>query len=156
MPRSPVVYDKAKYHDASVSEAGLPSVQAEVHTAFFLGWILDHDLYSEAFAEDSKELIAQYKAGEIDALKVYESEACCLDDDMLNDEGNAFAQYYFDFNRGRYLDDYGELLAGDLPTMYHVRFTPENRVILDKRIDERFTEWRQHDRPTKTPWWKFW
>jgi hypothetical protein len=44
---SPIVYDKAKYHHETVTEWGLDSVQTEVHTAFFLGWLLDNDLPSE-------------------------------------------------------------------------------------------------------------
>ena len=38
------VYDKAEYHYETVTTWGLDSVQAEVHTAFFLGWLIDNDL----------------------------------------------------------------------------------------------------------------
>ena len=64
---SPIVYDKAKYHDETVMNWGLDAVQTEVHTAFF-GWLLDNDLTSDEFNREYPELIAQYKSREIDAL----------------------------------------------------------------------------------------
>ena len=39
---------------------------------------------------------------------------------MLSDEGNKFAQDYFDFDRDHYEEYYGELLCKDLPSMYHL------------------------------------
>lgn len=44
-------------------------------------------------------------------------------------EGNAFAQsYYHDrlWNLGRYLDDYVDVFAGDIGSLYHVAGTLEN------------------------------
>lgn len=140
----PIVYDKAKYHHDSVLEEGLPIEQAEVHTAFFLGWIIDNDLYSEMFAQEPREqeLIKQYKARKVTALEVYEWWDTCLVGDMLNDEGNAFAQAYFDFERGKYLSDYQELLARDLPSFFHVEYNWENYETIRSRIDERYKSWK--------------
>ena len=161
---SPVVYDKAKYHHETVMDYGLDSAQTEVHTAFFLGWLLDNDLTSEDFNHESRDLVARYRSREIDAIKVYEWWDCCLVDDMLNDTGNAFAQYYFDFEHGQYLADYHELLVGDLPSEFHVHYSWENYQVIRKRIDERFEEWKALGHPkrqikerlAKRPWWKLW
>jgi hypothetical protein len=139
---SPIVYDKAKYHHETVTEWGLDCVQTEVHTALFLGWLLDNDLMSDFFNEEFPDLAGRYKSREIDALKVYEWWDCALVDDMLSDAGNAFAQAYFDFSRGQYLADYAELLVRDLPSEYHVHYSCENYEVLRKRIDQRYREWQ--------------
>ena len=140
----PIVYDKAKYHHDSVRKARLPIKQSEVHTAFFLGWIIDNDLYSKMFAEGPREqeLIRQYKARKIAALAVYEWWDTCLIDDMLSSEGNAFAQAYFDFERGKYLSDYQEVLVGDLPSLFHVKYNWENYETIRSRIDDRYDSWK--------------
>lgn len=152
----PIVYDKAKYHDETVMSSGLDDVQSEVHTAFFLGWLIDNNLTSDEFDAECPDLIDRYKSREIEALKVYERWDCCLIDDMLSDVGNAFAQYYFDFDRGKYLADYSELLVRDLPSEFHVPYTWDNYEIIRRRIDERFREWQSKGRPAKRPWWRFW
>jgi hypothetical protein len=152
----PVVYDKAKYHSKTVLDAGLDDVQAEVHTAFFLGWLIDNDLMSDEFNGECPELIAQYKSRETTALEVYEWWDCCLIDDMLSDTGNAFAQHYFDFQRGQYLAEYAELLVCDLPTAYHVPYSWDNYELIRRRIDQRFHEWESRGQTANRPWWRFW
>ena len=139
----PVVYDKAKYHYGGDYPDGLPEEQAFVHTGLYLGWIIDRNLYSAAFAEGSGDLIARFKAREATGPEVYEWWDGCLIDDMLGDEGNAFSRHYFDFDRGRFLNDYEELLAAGLPSLYHVPDTWESYERLKTRIDERYDEWRR-------------
>jgi hypothetical protein len=137
----PVVYDKAKYHYGGDYPEGLPDEQAFVHTGLYLGWIVDRGLYSRTFAAESAELIARFRAREVTGPEVYEWWDGCLIDDMLSEEGNAFSQAYFDFDRGQFLADYEELLAGDLPTLYHVANTWENYHRLRERLDERYDAW---------------
>ena len=61
---------------------------------------------------------------------------------MLSKEGNAFAASYFDFENGCYLDDYEQLLANDLATLYHVEDNWENYRIIQERIDARYRDWK--------------
>jgi hypothetical protein len=143
----PIVYDKAKYHYETVTKSGLDPVQAEVHTAFFLGWLLDNNLVSDWFTQECAGLIARYKSREADAMEVYEWWDCCLIDDMLSAVGNAFAAHYFDFDRGQYMADYHELLVRDLPSEFHVPYSWANYEIIGKRIDQRFHEWQAKGRP---------
>jgi len=138
----PTVYDKAKYHYESVEKAGLDEAQAGVHTAFFLGWLLDNDLMSSDFASESSELISQYKSGDKTALDLYSWWGGCLIDDMLSDEGNQFAMHYFDFSNGQYMNDYIDLLVVDLPSEFHVEFNRGNREIISLQIDRRFEDWK--------------
>jgi len=140
---NPVVYDKAKYHRESVELAGLDEEQAGVHTAFFLGWLIDNDLVSDEMRDECGELLADYKSRKKTAIDVYGWWDCCLIDDMLSAEGNAFAQAYFDFKNGQYLTDYGELLVRDLPSEFHVPYTWENYEIIRLQIDRRYTDWHK-------------
>ena len=144
---NPVVYDKAKYHRESVELAGLDEVQAEVHTAFFLGWLIDNDLVSDEMRSECPDLLAEYKLRKKTAIDVYGFWDCCLVDDMLSDDGNAFAQSYFDFARGQYLADYADTLLNELPSEFHVPYTWENYAIIGERIDRRYAEWRKSQKP---------
>lgn len=154
--RNPVVYDKAKYHLGSVELECLDEVQAEVHTAFFLGWLIDNHHVSDEFADDIGDLLKKYRDRQVMATDVYEVWDCCLIDNMLDSTGNAFARYYFDFDRGRYMSDYCELLVRDLPSEFHVANSWENYEIIRNRINERFNAWQASGRPSKRPWWQFW
>jgi hypothetical protein len=140
----PYFYDKAKYHCDGNYPEDLPDEQAFVHTGIFLGWILDHELYDPAFWQDAAGYIVSFKAREMTGAQVY-AYACdgVLLDEMLNAEGNAFAQNYFDFERGKYLQDYEELLVSGLPSTYHVEDTWSNYEIIARRISDRYVEWRR-------------
>jgi hypothetical protein len=138
----PHVYDKAKYHSDGDYPEDLPEEQAFVHTAMYLGWIIDNDLYSDEFAEE-EEIIAQFRQRQTRATAVYKWWDGCLVDDMLSDEGNAFSHFYFDFDKGQYLADYEELLASGLPSLYHVSDTWENYEKMAARIDKRYADWKQ-------------
>lgn len=142
----PFVYDKAKYHYDGEYPDDLPEEQAFVHTGMFLGWMLDHDLYDSDFWQDVAGYVASFKAREMTGARVYEY-ACdgVLVDEMLNAEGNAFTQDYFDFERGKYMEDYEELLVGDLPSTYHVEDTWGNYKIISERISDRYGEWRRKE-----------
>jgi hypothetical protein len=63
-------------------------------------------------------------------------------DEDLNEEGNAFTQAYFDFDKGNYLNDYDATLAGDLESLYCVKDTWDNFDLLKPRLDQRFAEWK--------------
>ena len=138
------VYDKAKYHYGGNYPDDLPKEQAFVHTGMFLGWILDNDLYDSDFWQNEAGYIASFKAREMTGAKVY-GYACdgALVDELLNAEGNAFARQYFDFEHGKYVDDYDEVLGDDLPSLYHVEDTWENYERIARRISARFAEWKQ-------------
>jgi hypothetical protein len=138
----PVVYDKAKYHYDGDFPDDLEIEQGFVHTGMFLGWLIDHDLYSDWFSRELGGYVTAFKARDMTGAKVFEACDGVLLDDMLSDDGNDFAQYYFDFERGKYLSDYGEVLAAGLPTIYHVADTWPNYEKLKKRIDKRYRDWK--------------
>jgi hypothetical protein len=143
---SPHVYDKAKYHYETVAEHGLSEEHAENHTVFFLRWLIENDLMDEFFLEESADEIDKFGAGKATIHQVYEWWDCCLVDDMLSDEGNAFALHYFDFDKGTYLQDYTELLQGTLPTEFHIDYNEANYQCMKEMIDRRYQEWKKSRR----------
>lgn len=140
---SPHVYDKAKYHYESVEQQGLSEEHAANHTVFFLRWVVERKMTSEFFENEAAEILRQFRAGEVSIHKVYKWWDCCLVDDMLSEEGNAFAMHYFDFERGQYIHDYVANLQNDLPTEFHVDYNEENYQKIRKVIDRRHAEWKQ-------------
>jgi hypothetical protein len=138
MNNSPRVYDKAKYHDQSVEDFGLPAQHAANHTVFFLRWLIENGLMSDWFIEESSVVLGEYRAGAVSIHDVYEFWDECLIDDMLSDAGNAFAIQYFDFERGGYLKDYAEVLQGSLQSEFHVQYTEENFQKIRQVIDARY------------------
>ncbi len=129
-----IVYDKAKYHYDGEFPADLEIEHGFVHTGMFLGWLIDHDLYSDWFRQELAGYISAFKAREMSGAKVFQACDGVLLDDMLNEEGNQFAQYYFDFNRGSFLRDYEGLLAQGLPSVYHVADSWSNYERLKRKL----------------------
>lgn len=143
----PVVYDKAKYHDDTIEEFGLPEEHAANHTVFFLRWLIEHSLVSSFFLSEGADISAAFQVGEASIHDVYDWWDRCLIDDMLSDEGNAFAQAYFDFERGDYLKDYVRVLQRDLPSEFHVPYTEPNYREMSAVIDARYAAWKADSRP---------
>jgi hypothetical protein len=135
-------YDKAKYHTDGKFPKGLSPRQAYVHTGFFLGWLADKHLLSQETEEDFAADLHTYRDREISGPDLYARMGGGLDSGMLNEEGNAFAAAYFDFETGLFLQDYENLLVRKLPTFYHVADTPANYKKLATRIDQRYLEWK--------------
>jgi hypothetical protein len=140
---TPHVYDKAKYHAESVEEYGLDEEHSANHTVVFLRWLIERRMMSAYFEEESETILREYRAGEVPIHEVYNWWDGCLIDDMLSEEGNAFAMHYFDFERGRYLQDYTATLQGSLPTEFHVEYTEEGYKRMRQVIDRRYQEWKR-------------
>ena len=107
---------------------------------------------SEEFVRESDTILRKVRAGKATIYEVYEHWDCCLVDDMFSQEGNAFAMYYFDFDKGRYIRDYIGTLQGGLPSEFHVAYTENNYQTMRKIMDARFEEWKK---PKKRGWWPF-
>ena len=148
-----IVYDKAKYHHGGQFPPDQTIEQAMVHTGMYLGWIIDTGLYSEELAED-QETIGAFKARKMSGPQVYQKYNGCFTEGMLNDEGNAFSQFYYDIECGRYLADYEDTLCQGLPSLYHVKDTWENYYRIKAVIDTRFLGWKKRSGPKPWVFWK--
>lgn len=138
-----IVFDKAKWHYEGKYPTDLDEDQAFVHTGLFLGWIINAGLYSEEFADDFSKEIRRFKARKLTGPSVYRAADGVFVDDMLNEEGLAFAQAYFDLETGKYIQDYEKLLTAKLPSMYHVPGTWESYDAIKPQIDKRYAAWRK-------------
>ena len=147
---APHVYDKAKYHLETTAEYGLPDSQAANHTAYFLRWLVEHDMMSSKFLAET-EVLGRYRKGDASIHEVYAWWDNSLIEEMLSDEGNRFALHYFDFDRGSYIKDYVTTLIGSLPSEFHIPYTEESYRRLERVIDRRYREWKS---PRKG-WWPF-
>jgi hypothetical protein len=135
-----IVYDKAKYHYEGTFPSNLPRDQAFVHIGMFLGWLCDEGLLSEQMHTDFAEEIRMFEQRKITGAQVLKLCGGTLASDMLNEAGNAFALEYF--AHGRYLEDYTDILAMNLPSLYHVMDTWANYDQLAYRLNQRYREWR--------------
>lgn len=146
-----IVYDKAKWHYEGDFPSELPKFQAYVHTGMFLGWVIENHLYSEEFQDNCEEEIEAFQNREMTGPQVYKSCDGVFADEMLNSQGNRFARFYFDFDKGDYLRDYEDLLAAGLASTYHVSDTWENYSRLKERIDQRFQAWQNKGKKGTKP-----
>lgn len=136
-------YDKAKYHSETIEEFGLPDERAGHLGTFFLSWLIKRNLISPTFQRRARRQLAKYQAGKMSIQRLYFEQDSCLVSDMLSDEGNSFAMAYFDLLHGQYIHDYVLHLQKDLPSEFHVEYTPENERAMHDVIDRRYSEWQQ-------------
>ncbi len=139
--------DRADWHSGGDFPSELSPEQGGTHIGMFLAWIILHGLQGEFHDEESVE--------ELDALRRRQITGCqflfkACDGKFwhedLNEEGLAFAASYYsgpDGNGyGQYLEDYEQLVAAELPTLYHVEDSWSNYDRLEPLIDSRYADWK--------------
>lgn len=145
----PHVYDKAKYHDETIEQHGLPEEHASNHTVVILRWLIENDLMGGDFTEEPEPL-EKYLAGNMSIHDLYNWWDRCLIDDMLSDRGNEFAKHYFDFQKGEFIHDYMRILQGTLPSEFHIAYSEENYQTIKAIIDTKYKKWAT----PKKKWWR--
>ncbi|MGD8912335.1 MAG: hypothetical protein PVJ68_06280 [Candidatus Thiodiazotropha sp.] len=137
-------YDDASWHYGGDFQSDLPNNAGATHTGMYVAWALLNDLAGDFFTEDSPEDLLQLQKRETTpgAFFISMCDGKFTDDDV-NDEGNSFTEYYFDFENGRYLDDYEEILCKELPSLYHVKDSWENFDKISPIIAKRYKEWKK-------------
>ena len=147
-------YDDASWHYGGDFPDELPQSAAATHSGMFLTWALLAGLAGRLHTDDFPDDLVKLEARAITPgqflLSVCDQK---FTDEDLNEEGNAFAADYFDFQSGQYLADYERALCGDLPTLYHAKDTWESYDRLAPVLDKALRRWRSKSRPK---WWKFW
>jgi hypothetical protein len=132
------VFDKAKYHSDGDFPKELSEDQAYVVAGMFLAWCADHGLLSDEAASDFEAEVAALRSREGRPADLYRAMDGVLSTEELSPKGQAFADRYFDFDAGEYLDDFLDILAEEYPSGYHVPDTWANYDRLAPRIAERF------------------
>ncbi len=135
-----LIYDQAKNHFLGEFPAILPIEQAYVHIGMFLGWMLENELYSEIFEDEEAHQVLRFKQREITCSILSAMWDGHLGGDLFNEEGNQFSIYYY--QSGLYRQDYEEVLAKELPSIYHVEDAWENYEQIAACIQSRYQTWK--------------
>lgn len=137
------VFDKAKYHADGDFPSDLPREQAYVVGGMFVAWCALAGLLSEQarrdFAGECKALLKREKS----PCSLYRAFGGVMIDSHLSETGVGFANAYFDFEVGAYLDDLIATLAANLPSAYHVADDWQNFDRLSPVIKQRFRNWKR-------------
>lgn len=135
------IYDNAKTHFLGNFPETLPIEQAYVHIGMYLGWIIENELFSEFFEDEAEIQMYRFKRREMSCTILSEVWDGYLGWELFNHEGNLFTNYYY--GGGIYRKDYETVLAGDLPSIYHVKDDWDNYETMANKITERYEEWRK-------------
>ena len=155
--------DDASYHIESIEEKELPidPINAYNHMAIYLRWCMEHDLMGEDFLKEYSEVAKQVKAdpASVDLREFIRDELDgCLFSVLFNQQGRAFAGYYYGEGDSPYypadVDDNALRFFG--PERYHseefrdeaylfIPFDEDYYQAMAKVIGERFENWQGQD-----------
>jgi len=140
-----VKYDDASWHHGGDFPANLPPEAAATHTGMFVAWAFLSGLAGEIHIHDFPDDVPSLESRTITPGKFFLSSCDGkFTDEDLNDQGNAFAAAYFNFDNGRYLGDYESTLGQESPSLYHIEDSWENFDRLRPVLDQRFSEWKRN------------
>ena len=155
--------DDASYHIESIEEKELPidPINAYNHMAIYLRWCMEHDLMGEDFLKEHGEVVKQVKAdpASVDLRAFIQDELDgCLFSVLFNQQGRAFAGYYYGEGDSPYypadIDDNALRFFG--PERYHsnefqqeaylfIPFDEDYYQAMAQVIEERFANWQGQD-----------
>ena len=155
--------DDASYHLESIEEKELPidPINAYNHMAIYLRWCMEHDLMGEEFLAEYGEIVEKVKAdsASVDLREFIRDKLDgCLFSVLFNQQGRAFAGYYYGEGDSPYypadVDDNALRFFG--PERYHsnefqdeaylfIHFDEDYYQAMAKVIEERFANWQEQD-----------
>ena len=155
--------DDASYHIESIEEKELPidPINAYNHMAIYLRWCMEHDLMGEEFLAEYGEVVEKVKAdsASVDLREFIRDELDgCLFSVLFNQQGRAFAGYYYGEGDSPYypadVDDNALRFFG--PERYHsdefqdeaylfIPFDEDYYQAMAEVIEERFANWQGQD-----------
>jgi len=136
-----VVYDKASYHYTGNYPSDLDPDQAFVHIGMFFGWLCERKLLTNEMLDDFPLQVALFLNRKITGPQLIRIAGGVITSDMLNEMGNAFCSAYFCHPSGGFVRDYFDVLAKDLPSIYHVSDTWINYEMLRNCMDSRYQQY---------------
>ncbi|MCR5016006.1 MAG: suppressor of fused domain protein [Ruminococcus sp.] len=92
--------DRVEDHSSKIEEKQLDisEINGANHIAMFLRWCIERDLIDDEFKDFFAEELAAIRRGELDIRRfIINSLSGELTKEILNDEGKAFASFYYDF-----------------------------------------------------------
>lgn len=145
-------YDDASWHSDGDFPEDLPSEAGAIHIGIFVAWCqfnqLGGTLLSEDFPDELQKLIEHKVTPGAWLLSACDGK---FTDEELSDEGNKFAEFYYELKTGNYIKDYERVLGGSGKTLYHVPDTWESYDKLAPVIASRYKNWKM----PKKKWWFF-
>lgn len=137
-------YDDASWHYGGKFPDDLPLEAGATHTGMFVAWALLSSLGGAIHTDECPEALEQLRNRALTpGLFFYRICDGKFTDEDLNEEGNRFAEEYFDFEKGDYLGDYGETLGEQGRELYYIADTWENFERLKPVLDARFSAWKK-------------
>jgi hypothetical protein len=126
----------------------LPEENAATHIGFFVAWVINSGLWGASQSDDDSHAVQRVRDRTITG-RTFLIERCDgkLFPGMLNKEGAAFAQKYYE---REYFKDYRRTLVVDLKSDYLVEDSWDNYDRISEVIDTCFGQ--KHEKP----WWRLW
>src|ERR1700712_1532583 len=139
-----MAYDKAKWHHDGDFPADLEPDCGGTHIGMFVAWAFLRDLADEELIEDAAAALDSLRSREITGRNFLFNELDgVLGEDDLNDEGNAFAAYYYQ----SYMGEYDSLMKARYKTAYHAEDNWPNFEVVSSMIEQRYQKWLAAGRP---------
>ena len=142
-------YDDASWHYGGEFPKGLPRKNGATHIGMFLAWAIERDLAGDLHTKDDARMLALVKARKMTGARFLIE--CCdekLTNDELNDEGDRFAQKYYEKT---YFNDYWKVFGDEVDSLYEVRDTWTNYDRIKPVLDRRLDAWRRRNGRAAAP-----
>ena len=140
-------YDRCDWHSEGNFPKDLSAERGGTHIGMFLAWAINHNLIGDLHrAEFPNDVLAVYERRMTGREFLFRACDGKFWEEDLNEEGNAFAQWYYASKSGGfgpYIKDYESALAVGLLSAYHVEDSWENYNKLAYIIDARFEAWKR-------------
>lgn len=137
-------FDDVSWHFGGKFPDNLDREQAGVHIGMYLGWLIRRGLASTFLEEIAPEELTQVRNRTIsgkDILFNFCDEKLTSED--VNEVGERFTTAYYESDE--YIDDYSDVFADSVETLYHVQDTDSNSRRIEIKIDEAFDSWKKND-----------
>jgi len=143
-----IVFDKAKWHINKDFPKDLDQQQSYVHSGVYICWLIDNGLFEADFKAEHLESINKLMTRKITPSKFYIDQLDgVFDAEGLTQEAIEFTNDYFDFEKGKYINDYTETLDPDnnLPSLFHIADSWNNYDKMKPIINKRLAEWKKNN-----------
>lgn len=141
-------FDDASWHNGGDFPKGLPPEAGATHIAMFVAWAMHEGMAGSVHTVDfPDELDVLLKRKKTPGAWFLEACDGKFTDEDLNDEGEAFALFYYgngsglSSGEGSYLVDY-ETAFTNCAELYAVPDSWESFEVIKPVIDERFRNWK--------------
>jgi hypothetical protein len=138
-------YDDVSWHSGGEFPADLTDEAGATHIGMFIAWAFLNGLEGNLHKEGSATSLQAVKERQITGAEFLLKECDWkFTDNDLNDEGNAFALFYYgnDEGYGAYLGDYEKTLGSPGTSLYYVKNSWENFEKLSPVITARYAAWK--------------